>query len=267
MTKKERREVRRQEARHDQAKAARGRGLRRILTWGIVVAVLVGIGWLVWRAAQNAPTGPQGGGQELAVPVSAEDNAKGPADAPITLVEYGDYQCPACAAFHPVVEGIFNEAEGQIRLVYRHYPLKNIHPNAEMAARAVQAAGLQGAYWELHDIVYERQTEWASIPRTSARNKILEYARELGLDAEQLDQAIDSDAVKNKVDADIDSGDAAGVNSTPSFFVNGVRIAGANSFEEFRLQILGDLAPEVLGAQEPSMNAHDESEGTEGTNQ
>lgn len=258
LTKKERRELRRQESRAQQVSAARGRGVRRILIWAIVFAVLVGIGWLVWHAAQNAQTNPNAGG-ELVVPVGPSDNAKGPANAPITLVEYGDYQCPACSAFHPVVESIFEEAAGNLRFVFRHFPLKNIHPNADMAAHAVEAAALQGKYWEMHDIVFERQAEWSSLPRNSARNKMLEYAREIGLDADRLDEDMDSDVVNDKVDADIDGGEYAGVNSTPSFFVNGKLVSGANSLEEFRLQILGGLGADPLSSPEPEMLMHDDS--------
>ena len=169
------------------------------------------------------------------------DNVKGPENAAITVVEYGDYQCPACGAFHPIIEQLFEEADGQMRLVYRHFPLKNIHPNAETVARAVQAAGVQGKYWEMHDLVFERQAEWSPIPRNSARNKMLDYGEELGLDRDQLDDDIDSDAVKDKVDADVDNGEAIGVNSTPSFYVNGVKLENFNSLEEFRAAVLAPL--------------------------
>lgn len=243
LTKKERREVRRQESRDEQSRAARGRGAKRLVTWVIVFAVLGGIGWLVWRSAQNAPSYVTGG-VSLTVPVSDLDNSKGDLDAPITLVEYGDYQCPACASFHPIVEQLFDDAQGQIRLVYRHFPLSRLHPNADMVSRAVESAGLQGKYWEMHNLVYERQQEWSPIPRSSARNKMMEYATELGLDAEKLDSDMDSDAVKDKIKSDIESGEATGVNSTPSFFVNGQRISDFSTLQDFQNKVLNGPSPQ-----------------------
>lgn len=253
LSRKERREMKREEVRSEQARAARGRGAKRLLTWFIVAAVLGGIGWFVWNAAQNAP-GTSTADGTLSVAVSESDNMKGDPEAPITLVEYGDYQCPACGAFHSIVEQLFEQNEGQIRLVFRHFPLNNIHPNADTAARAVQAAGLQGKYWEMHNVVFERQQEWSPLPRGSVKNRMLEYAMELGMNAEQLDADMDSDAVEDKIAADIDSGEASGVNSTPSFYVNGERISDFASLEDFQAKVLrGALEPS-----EPSMNTHDE---------
>lgn len=258
LTKKERRELRRQEARTGQARSARGRTAKRAITWLIVVAVLGGIGWLVWRAAQNVPAASNGA-QELTIPVDADDNIKGSENAPITIVEYGDYQCPACAAYHPIVEQILEESDGQVRFVFRHFPLKSIHPNAETVARAVQAAGVQDKYWEMHDLVFERQSEWSAIPRGSARNKLLEYAAELGLDVERLDADMDSDAVKDKVQGDLDGG-AAIITSTPTFFVNGAKLTDITSFEDFKQQILGSTPDE----EEPITDSHDDSSGAMG---
>jgi len=263
LSKKERREVRRQEARDEQTRGARGRGFRRVVTWLVVVVVLVGIGWLVRRAAQQSPGGS--GNAVVSSEVIDSDNVKGPENAAITVVEYGDYQCPACGAFHPIIEQLFEESDGQMRLVFRHFPLKRIHPNAEMVSRAVQAAGVQGKYWEMHDLVFERQAEWSPIPRNSARNKMLDYGEELGLDRDQLDDDIDSDAVKDKVDADVDNGEAIGVNSTPSFYVNGVKLENFNSLEEFRAAVLAPLnALDAPVGDESMTEPHGDADAMEG---
>lgn len=250
LTKKERREMRRQESRQEQARRSQKRGLKRFLTWFIVAAVLAGIGLLVIRAARNGAD-TSGTSSQISTTIAADDNVRGPEDAVITLVEYGDYQCSACAAFHPIVEQLFEDAGSQMRLVYRHFPLKSIHPNAETAARAVQAAGVQGKYWEMHALVFERQSEWSEMPRSGARGRMLEYGEELGLDTEQLDEDMDSDAVKDKVDADADNAQALGVNSTPTFYMNGVKLEGFNSLDEFRNLVLAPLTQTQEPAAEP----------------
>lgn len=259
MTKKERRELRRQQAWNERSRNARRRFMRRILTWVIVAAVLVGIVWAVWQAAKNVP---QQSGGALAVAVSADDLILGSDDASITLVEYADFQCPACSTFHPILQQLFEEADGQLRLVFRHYPISRIHPNAETASYAAQAAALQEKFWEMHDVIFERQSEWSSLSTKAARDKILEYAVELGLDTERLGEDMDSDAVKEKINADIRGGEQASVNSTPSFFVNGESISGYNSLEEFSSMVLADLgADEESQDEEPQVEPHNESDG------
>lgn len=237
MSRRERRELKRQGQQGMQKASGRRRLLRRIGIWAIGCVVLVGLGWLMMKAASRVPVATDG---SLAVPVSASDNSFGPASASVTLVEYSDFQCPACAAFAPVLKQLFQEPEleGKIRLVYRHFPLTNIHKNAELAARAAQAAAVQGKFWEMHDLLFTNQTKWSVLSSEGARGAFTTYAKDLGMDADQFSRDLDSDSVKDRVTADSDGGLASGVNSTPSFFLNGSRMSQPASYDAFKQAII-----------------------------
>ena len=210
---------------------------RRVLIWGGSVAVIVLIGWGMVKLSKNVAV-PTGDGT-LSVPVSEQDNIQGPADARVILVEYSDFQCPACAAFSPVITKAFAEPElkNRIRFVYRYFPLP-IHPNAQLASQAAQAAALQGKFWEMHDLLFDKQDIWSPLSNTAAKGAFTEYAQQLGLDKNKFLSDIDSNAVKDRVKADLDSGTASGVNSTPSFFVNGVRMPHPQSYDEFKQNLI-----------------------------
>jgi protein-disulfide isomerase len=155
----------------------------------------------------------------LTPPVSVRDHAQGPADAPLTLVEYGDYQCPFCGAAYPVVKQLQKALGKKLRFVFRNFPLTQMHPYALAAAETAEAAALQGKFWEMHDLIYERQ-------------EILEadilpvWAKEVGLDLEKFGAAIRQGDIAKRIKEDRASGIRSGVNGTPSFFINGTRHDG-----------------------------------------
>ena len=150
----------------------------------------------------------------------------------VELVEYSDLQCPACGVYYPVVKSIVEEFGSELKFTYRHFPLKQIHQNAFRAALATEAAGLQGKFWEMHDILFERQNEWSN---KSGDDIFSLYAREVGLDAIRFESDLAfNEEIKNKVDSDYQSGITLGVNSTPSFFLNGAKMQNPRSYEEFR---------------------------------
>lgn len=155
----------------------------------------------------------------LTPPVGPDDHARGPDDAPVTLVEYGDYECPHCGAAHPVVQLALRQLGDQLRFVYRHFPLAEIHPNAEPAAEAAEAAGAQGRFWEMHDALFEHQH--ALQPRNLAA-----LAMALELDAERLTRELLAHTHLDAVREDFLSGVRSGVNGTPTFFINGARYDG-----------------------------------------
>jgi protein-disulfide isomerase len=155
----------------------------------------------------------------LTVPVSKHDHIQGRFDAPLTLVEYGDYQCPACGAAYPVVKEIQSVLGDRLRFVFRNFPLTNIHPQAEHAAEAAEAAGEQGHYWEMHDALYENQDALED-------EDLARYASDLGLDARRLIREIETGAHRDRIRQDLQSGIRSGVNGTPTFFVNGARHNG-----------------------------------------
>lgn len=147
----------------------------------------------------------------LALPVSPDrDHIQGPIDAPVTLLEYGDYQCPFCAAAHPVVRAIEAQMGDRMRFVFRHFPLTTVHPDAENAAEAAEAAGSQRRYWAMHDTLYNNSQNLDGY-------HLIAYASALGLDVEQFTADVAGHAYASKVGEDFMSGVRSGVNGTPSF--------------------------------------------------
>lgn len=155
----------------------------------------------------------------LRKPVSAEDHMQGNPDAPVVLLEYGDYQCPHCGRAYPIVKKLQQQLGDQLALAFRNFPLENIHPQAKIAAIAAEAAGLQGKYWEMHDILFENQ-------RNFSIGAILKYAESIGLDMKQFEKDIADPALGEKVEKDFYNGMRSGVNGTPSFFINGEKFEG-----------------------------------------
>jgi diadenylate cyclase len=152
-------------------------------------------------------------------PVGARDHARGPKDAPVTLVKYGDYECPYCGQAHPDLKKLQERAGEQVRFVFRHFPLDSVHPRARRAAQAAEAAAAQGRFWEMHDLLYENQGELGE-------EDLMRYAAELGLDLQQFEKDLVNDHHAWRIEEDRLGGNRAGVAGTPTFFVNGVRYKG-----------------------------------------
>jgi protein-disulfide isomerase len=156
----------------------------------------------------------------LKPPLGERDHVQGNGDAPIQLVEYGDFQCPFCGQAHPVVKELQRVLGADLLFAFRHFPLTQAHPRAFAAACAAEAAGLQGAFWPMHDMLYENQ-------QALEDENLLEYARALDLDLQQFAQDVASKEVGERIQTDFLSGARSGVNGTPSFFVNGQRYDGS----------------------------------------
>jgi protein-disulfide isomerase len=157
----------------------------------------------------------------LVLPVAEErDHILGPADAPVTLVEYGDYECPFCGAAHPIVKALIAAMGGDLRFVFRHFPISTVHPHAEVAAEAAEAAGAQGRFWEMHDLLFENQD------RLDAAHMIA-FAEALRLDVERFERELAARVYQPRVREDFMSGVRSGVNGTPTFYVNGIRYDGS----------------------------------------
>lgn len=172
---------------------------------------------------------------QSALPVESvlpSDWVKGDKDAKIVLIEYGDFQCPPCGYYSPIVNKVAYDFSDKIVFVYRHFPLKSIHQNAELAALASEAAGKQGKFWEMHDLIYENQKEWSEKP--NAETFFLKYAQSLNLDINQFKKDIASKELKEKVIADFNSGTKSGVNGTPTFFLNGKKTPYPKDYDEFK---------------------------------
>jgi protein-disulfide isomerase len=152
----------------------------------------------------------------LSPPVSERDHIEGPASAPLTLVEYGDYQCPYCGAAYPLVKRVQKALGKKLRFVFRNFPLTQAHPYAMIAAEAAEAAALQGKFWQMHDMIYENQDQLQP-------DILLSWAQELGLDLKAFGTAIKQGDISKRIKEDRASGIRSGVNGTPTFFINGTR--------------------------------------------
>jgi protein-disulfide isomerase len=161
----------------------------------------------------------------LKTPVTAEDHSQGPPDAPITLVEYGDYECPHCGRAHGIVKRLQQVFGDDLRFVFRHFPLSTIHPHAQLAAEAAEAAGAHGRFWAMHDWLFENQDD-ISPPR------LADAARILGLDYQMFISDLKSGRFEKKVKDQFMSGVRSGVNGTPTFFLNGERHDGSYEFDD-----------------------------------
>src|SRR5689334_8073973 len=171
----------------------------------------------------------------LTLPVSERDHAEGPTDAPITLLEYGDYQCPYCGMAYPVVKQLQKKLGKKLRFVFRNFPLTQAHPYAMIAAEAAEAAALLGKFWPMHDTIYENQAGLS--PEALAA-----WAHKLGLEDEKLEEAIQRPEIAKRIKEDRQSGIRSGVNGTPTFYINGVRYDGSPDYESLLAALESELA-------------------------
>jgi protein-disulfide isomerase len=172
------------------------------------------------------------GHTDLTTPVGETDHIQGASDARVTLVEYGDYECPYCGMAYPIVKRLQARLGDQLRFVFRNFPLSEMHPHAAAAAELAEAAALQGKFWEMHDALYENQ-------RALAPADLERYARKLGLDLDSIETAFKGGALRQRVKADFTSGVRSGVNGTPTFFIDGRRFDGDWRDEDSFLAVLG----------------------------
>jgi len=171
----------------------------------------------------------------LTQPVSARDHAEGAEDAPLTLVEYGDYQCPYCGAAYPIVKRLQKTLGKELRFVFRNFPVTQAHPYALIAAETAEAAALQGKFWEMHDLLYEQQTHLKP-------DIIPVWAKRIGLDLNKLGNDIkQGGVVEKRIQEDRQSGIRSGVNGTPTFYINGKRYDGSPDYDSL-LAALESLA-------------------------
>ena len=166
----------------------------------------------------------------LAPPVNAADHIQGPATAPVTLVEYGDYECPFCGQAHPIVKALRRHFGDQLRFAFRHFPLTQMHPHAQSAAEAAEAAAAQDAFWPMHDMLYEHQS-------ALDRNHLVQYATMLNLDVDRFARELATGVYAPRVREHFMSGVRSGVNGTPTFFINGRRHDGPWDLESLGMAI------------------------------
>jgi protein-disulfide isomerase len=176
----------------------------------------------------------------LAAPVSDKDDVQGIPDAPVTLVEYGDYECPHCGAARPVVREVQRQLGDRLRLVFRNFPLATVHRHAMRAAEAAETAAAQGKFWGMHDLLYENQQHLED-------PDLIRYSQLLGLDVPRFERELAAHTHLPKVQEDFRGGMRSGVRGTPTFFINGVRHTGS-----FELEPLLEDVRSALGGRDPA---------------
>lgn len=207
--------------------------------WLLTLVILAGVVFGVYKLATITPPGGVPGEEKLADPVVATDWLDGNLDAKVQLVEYSDFQCPACAFYAPWVKQLREEfKDDELVVVYRHFPLRASHPNAQIAAQVAEAAGLQGKFWLAADLIFDGQKRWAE--QIVARETLLDIVKSTGVNMVKLNADIDSTLVKNKIEAHYQSGLRSGVTGTPSFYLNGEKIVNPQTYEEFRELIIAE---------------------------
>lgn len=202
--------------------------IKEYIIFGIIIsAIIAGFVFLGVKFGKNNGSGIP------ALPISTigvSDWTKGNKDSKIILIEYSDFQCPACASYHPIINQAIDNSKDKIIFVYRHFPLSQ-HKNAELAAISTEAAGQQEKFWEMHNAIFSNQNEWAE--SNDAKKLFIKYAGDIGLNIEQFKLDIELKELKDKVRNDLRSGISAGVNSTPTFFLNAKKI-NPTSYENFK---------------------------------
>jgi Na+/H+ antiporter NhaA len=217
-----------------------------ILTGAVAASALT---WLVFRVIKSLPHrtkirllfGTSSAVTDLMVPVDpARDHIRGPENAPVTVVEYADFECPFCGQAEPEVRELLRDFGSEVRYVWRHLPLRDVHPNAQRAAEAAEAAAAQGKFWEMHDLLFEHQD--ALTPRD-----VYGYAASLGLDSERFAADLRAHTGATRIDEDIDSADLSSVSGTPTFFVNGIRHYGSYDIASLSTAVRAAYARSKIG--------------------
>ena len=212
----------------------------KTILWTIIAVVVIGSIFGIVKLASKSQT-PGSGSDTLALTISAisdNENIKGDKNAKAALIEYSDFQCPACGSYYPILKKVSEDLGAQVKFAYRHFPLSQ-HKNAKLAATVAEAAGKQGKFWEMHDLIFQNQSDWSE--EKNAAVIFAKYAQDLQLDLAKFQTDIASEEIKAKIENDYKSGVKAGVNSTPSFFLNGKKLDNPRNYDEFKNAILQAL--------------------------
>lgn len=204
---------------------------KQIIFW---TAIIIGIGLVVagmiWLVSLQAAK-PASSNITIENTIASDDWVKGNRNAKVVLVEYSDFQCPACALYSPLLNTLSDEFGDRLAFVYRHFPLPS-HKNSKPMVYVAEAAGMQGKFWEMSDLIFEGQTEWAV--ENDVKNTVVSYAESLGLSVDQFVKDFDSSELRKRLDENFRKNDRIGITYTPTFFLNGKRISNPKSYAEFK---------------------------------
>lgn len=230
---KEQRKQERQEWETKMAKEQKMKGLKKLGIWlGAIVIVAVSVwGLIALVNTPSAPTTPT----MTAPAVNSTDMTRGPKNAKVTLIEYADFQCPACGAYHPLIDQLMKDFNGKVLFVYRFFPLTTIHKNAMNSAKAGYAAQLQGKFWQMDDLLFNNQSTWAEMDDPTS--VFVGYAKQLGMDTAKFTVDMQAQSTKDFITKEQDAGIQIGIDATPTFFINGKSIQNPQSYDAFKQHI------------------------------
>lgn len=216
--------------------------------WIILAVVIVGLGalFVLTKPEENTASQFTGDARQL----QEDDRVRNGRDKKVTLIEYADFQCPSCGAYFPMLKTLEAKYNEQVSFVFRHYPIISIHPNAFAAARAAEAAGNQGKFFEMHDKLFETQSSWGQIT-TNQQGLFEDYAQVLGLDMTKFKADYVSDAVANRINRDVSSAKQFNITGTPTFILNGVRIENPGNVDAFS-EVLDKAIKDAGGTPPPT---------------
>lgn len=223
--------------------------------WIILGIIIIGLGALFFF---TKPEGGSGGGSfdGDAKAVQADDHIKGSEEKKVVLIEYGDFQCPSCGSYYPILSQLHTTYKDQVTFIFRHFPLISIHPNAFAASRAAEAASNQGKFWEMHDRLFETQNSWGQV--ASNQQSLFEtYAQELGLDMDKFKADYESQASADRINRDVASAKQFSITGTPTFILNGEKIENPGTVEAFSKLL--DEAIKKAGGTPPSASESEQA--------
>lgn len=203
------------------------------IIFGAVIVLIFG-GLIIYSHASNPSIDVSAINTNTIIPASAQnghiaDHVYGDANSKVVFVEYGDFQCPSCGGAYAQVKSATESYKDKVAFIFRNFPLTTLHPNARAAAAAAEAAGLQGKYWEMHNMLYEGQADWESLSGDQRTNIFVSYASQLKLDTAKFKTDIASSTVNSKISFDQAVGNKIGVNATPTFYLDGQKLSDADS--------------------------------------
>ena len=228
LTKRERRLLAKEKKFEERIKKGKNDEIKK---WGIRTLIFIAVvfgGYKFWQW-MNTPQGNVSTSEILNA--RSDDWVKGDSNAKVTLIEYADFECPACAQYLDILDRLEEEYKSDLRIVYRHFPLPQ-HTKAIDTAKAAEAAGFQGKFWEMNSLLYEKQDEW--IEEGNIKERLIEYAKELGLEEGKFTEDYDSDVISKSIKQDEVDALTLRVNQTPTFFVNGKKVISSNGYGDLK---------------------------------
>lgn len=236
LTKNQKKELRKFENQKKQDFQKRNDLFKKAAIWGGAVLILA---LSVWGLVSLSSSTPNSTSQITAPPISKNDITIGTPSAKVSLVEYSDFQCPACAAYHPIVNQLLSEFSGKIIFAYRFFPLSQVHQNAMTSAQAAYAAYKQGKFTDMYNMLFDNQNSWKT--DNGAQELFIGYAQKIGLDRDKFKKDMNSDEAKNFITNSYRQGTDIGVNSTPTFFLGGKKIESPGTYDNFKKLIQDEI--------------------------